>query len=51
MVDYLMTLLGHSNNPEGESSFSGDATDILKQIPEKITAPIFAEDIAGLSTE
>ena len=50
MVDYLVTLLGYLDNPTRDDSFTDDAIAALKQIPERITAPIFAEDIVGLST-
>ena len=51
MVEYLVTLLGYSDNPEVEGSFTDDAIVALKQIPEKISAPAFAEDIVGLTTD
>lgn len=46
-----MTLLGYSENPEEDGSFTDDAIVALKQIPERITAPIFAEDIVGFSIQ
>jgi len=51
MVEYLVTLLGYSDNPEVEGSFTDDAIVALKQIPEKISAPAFAENIVGLTTD
>ncbi len=51
MVEYLVTLLGFSDNPEVDGSFTDDAIAALKQIPEKISAPTFAEDIVGLATD
>ena len=51
MVEYLVTLLGYSDNPEVEGSFTDDAIVALKQIPEKISARVFAEDIVGLATD
>lgn len=51
MVEYLVTLLGYSDNPEVDGCFTDDAIVALKQIPERITAPVFAEDIIGLCTQ
>ena len=45
-----MTLLGYSDNPEMDGSYSADVMTSLEDIPEKITAPQFAEEILGLST-
>ena len=49
LVEYLMTLLGHSDNPEVDKSFTQDIITALEEIPEKISPPTFAEDIVGLS--
>lgn len=51
VVEYLMTLMGHSDNPEVEGSFLEDTMTALRQIPERISAPMFAEEIIGLSTQ
>lgn len=51
LVEYLMTLLGHSNNPEVEGSFTQDVLTALKEIPERVSAPLFAEEVLGLSTQ
>lgn len=50
VVEYLMTLLGYSDNPEVDGSFTEDVGTALEQIPERISAPLFAEEIIGLST-
>lgn len=44
-----MTLLGHSDNPEVDKSFTQDILTALEEIPEKISPPTFAEDIVGLN--
>ena len=51
LVEYLMTLLGFSENPEVEGAFT-DSTEIaLQQLPERISAPQFAEELLGLATQ
>ena len=50
LVEYLMTLLGYSDNPEVDGSYSADVMTSLEDIPEKITAPQFSEEILGFST-
>ena len=50
IVEYLMTLLGYSDNPEVDGSFTEDVVTALEEIPERISAPMFAEEIIGLST-
>lgn len=50
IVEYLMTLLGYSDNPEVDGSFTENVGTALEQIPERISAPVFAEEIVGLST-
>lgn len=51
IVEYLMTLLGCSDNPEVDGSFTEDVATALEEIPERISAPMFAEEIIGLSTQ
>ena len=51
IVEYLMTLLGYTDNPEVDGSFTEDVATALEEIPERISAPMFAEDILGLSTQ
>ena len=51
IVEYLMTLLGYSDNPEVDGSFTEDVMTALEEIPNKISAPMFAEEIIGLTTE
>ena len=51
LVEYLMTLMGYSDNPEMDGSFTQDAIAALKEIPDRISAPMFAEEIIGLSAQ
>ncbi len=51
IVEYLMTLLGYSDNPEVDGSFTEDVITALEEIPERISAPMFAEEIIGLTTQ
>lgn len=51
VVEYMMTLLGYSDNPEVDGAFTVDVLSALEEIPEKITAPLFAEEIIGLNTQ
>ncbi len=50
IVEYLMTLMGYSDNPEVDGSFTEDVAVALGQISDRITAPMFAEEIIGLTT-
>lgn len=52
LVECMMTLLGYSENPETDGCFSEDTeAAISSQVPEKISAADFAEDLLGLSTQ
>ena len=51
IVEYLMTLLGYSDNPEVDGSFTADVISALEEIPERVSAPLFAEEIIGLSAQ
>jgi hypothetical protein len=46
-----MTLLGYSENPEVDGAFTTGVLSALEEIPEKITAPLFAEEIIGLNAK
>ena len=50
LVECLMTLLGYSENPEAEGTFSENADTALQELPQRITATQFAEELLGLST-
>ena len=50
LIEYLMTLLGHSDNPEVEGSFSEEPLKALQELPSKITVSQYAEELLGLST-
>lgn len=51
LIEYMMTLLGYSENPEVDGAYSADVLSALEEIPENLTAPLFAEEIIGLSTQ
>lgn len=51
VVEYLMTILGCSDNPEVDGSFTEDVATALEEIPNRISAPMFAEELIGLSTQ
>ena len=46
-----MTVLGFSDNPEVEGSYSEDTETALGELPGKVTAAMFAEELLGLSTQ
>ena len=50
LIEYLMTLLGHSDNPEVDGSFSDEPLKALEELPSKITVSQYAEELLGLST-
>ena len=50
LVEYLMTLMGCSDNPEVEGSYTEDPATALNELPLQLSAPSFAEDLLGLST-
>eukprot|EP00731_Ephydatia_muelleri_P022631 Em0015g214a len=50
LIEYLMTLLGHSDNPEVDGSFSEEPLKALQELPSKITVSQYAEELLGLST-
>ncbi len=50
LVEHLMTLLGHSENPEVDHAFSAQPEGALQELPERITVTHFAEDLLGLTT-
>lgn len=50
LLEYLMTLLGHSDNPEVDGSFSEEPLKALEELPSKITVSQYAEELLGLST-
>ncbi len=50
LVEYLMTLLGATSNPEVEGAFSAEPGDVLAEIPDTLTATLFAEELLGLAT-
>lgn len=50
LVEHLMTLLGHSDNPEVGGAFSSQPEVALQELPERVTATQFAEDLLGLTT-
>ncbi len=49
-MEYLMTLLGYSDDPEVNGSFSDDPEAALQELLERISATQFAEDLLGLTT-
>lgn len=51
LEECLMTLLGCSDNPEVEGSFTQSLEAALRGLPEKISAAHFAEELLGLSTQ
>ena len=51
LEEYLMTLLGCSDNPEVEGSFTQSPEVALQDLPDKISAAHFAEELLGLSTQ
>ena len=51
VIECMMTLLGCSENPEVDGAYSTDVLSALEEIPENLTAPLFAEEIIGLSTQ
>lgn len=51
LVEHLMTLLGCCEDPETDGAFSQDPEATLQELPEKITAGQFAEELLGLSTQ
>ena len=51
LVEYLMTLLGFSENPEVDGAFTESMETALQQLPERISAPQFAEELLGLATQ
>lgn len=50
LVEYLMTLMGCSDNPEVEGCYTEDTATALNELPLQLSAPSFAEDLLGLST-
>ncbi|XP_064391567.1 cilia- and flagella-associated protein 251-like [Halichondria panicea] len=50
LVEYLMTLLGATSNPEVEGAFTAEPGDVLAEIPNTLTATLFAEELLGLAT-
>ena len=46
-----MTLLGCCEDPETDGAFSQDPEATLQELPEKITAGQFAEELLALSTQ
>jgi len=46
-----MTLLGCCEDPETDGAFSQDPDTALQELPKKITAGQFAEELLGLSTQ
>lgn len=50
LVEHLMTLLGATDNPEVEGSFTDHPTTVLADLPNQLTAKDFAEDLLGLAT-
>ena len=51
LAESLMTLLGFSEDPEVEGAFAVDPSIGLQDLPERISAADFAEDLLGLSTD
>jgi len=46
-----MTLLNHNEDPEVDPTITADSRDMLfDEIPQKITAKQFAEELLGLTT-
>ena len=50
LVEYLMTLMGASDNPEVEGSYTEEPGAVLSELPTQVTAASFAEDLLGLTT-
>lgn len=51
LVECLMTVLGHCDNPEQHGSFSTDPVTVLQeQLPQHITAGQFAEKLLGFTS-
>ncbi len=51
LVECLMTLLGVSDNPEVEGSYTVDPGTALEELlPQSLTVTHFAEELLGLET-
>ncbi len=50
LVEHLMTLLGATDNPEVEGAFTAEPRTVLAEIPDTLTATLFAEELLGLAT-
>lgn len=50
LLECLMTLLGGSDNPEVEGSYTVDPHTALEELPQTLSAGNFAEDLLGLET-
>lgn len=46
-----MTVLGFSDNPEVQGSYSEDTETALEELPTKVTAAMFAEELLVLTTQ
>lgn len=51
LVEHLMTVMGFSENPEVDGSYSEESGPALEELPNKISAAMFAEELLGLSTQ
>ena len=52
LVEALMTLLGHCQDPEADGAFSESPQTALEEgLPEKVSAAHFAEHILQLAVE
>ena len=51
LVECLMTVLGHCDNPEELGAYSGDPVAVLQEkLPLHITANQFAEEMLNFTT-
>lgn len=52
LVECMMTLLGYSENPEVDGCFTEDTETALEsELPKRLSAMDFAEELLGLSTQ
>lgn len=52
LVEALMTLLGHCEDPETEGAFSKNPQQVLEQgIPERVSAAQFSEQLLHLTVD